>query len=244
LENILDAAKAAGLRSGENPARWRGHLQLLLPRQIKLTPTHHAAMPFAELPAFFEELTTQPGAAARALRLTILTACRTSEVLAACWSEFDLANKIWVIPAERMKAGRPHRVPLSQAALDIIAELKTDQADWWKEPTDFLFPSPMTLPKAQAKPMSNMAMAAVLKRMKRGDVTVHGFRSTFRDWAAERTNFPAEVAEMALAHAVGSEVERAYRRGDLFEKRRKLMEAWADFAINSGSGKIVRLHNG
>ena len=218
LEAILDTAKTAGWRDGENPARWRGHLQNLLPQPPKRQVQHHRALPYFEIGDFVRELRDQVGFGARALELAILTAARTSEVLKATWDEFDLHHGIWTIPAERMKAGREHRVPLSEPAAILLRDLRE------KRIGDHVFPG-----WSRKKPLSNMAMLKVLQRMNRRDITVHGFRSTFRDWAAEQTNFPREVAEIALAHTVGNAVEAAYRRGDLFEKRSKLMAAWASY---------------
>ena len=216
IERVLDAAKVRGLRAGENPALWRGNLALLLPRKSKAPVRHHPAMPFSELPAFMVRLRSQPGLAARALELTILTATRTSETLGARWDEIDLKKKLWVIPAERMKAGREHRIPLSPLAVTLLKSL--DRA------------SPLVFPGLKpGRPLSNMAMQMLLRRMGIGHVTVHGFRSTFRDWCAEKTDFPREVAEQALAHVIGNAVERAYRRGDALDKRRELMSAWANF---------------
>jgi integrase len=221
IESILDWATASKLRQGENPARWRGHLENLLPAPTKLAPVnHHPALPYAELPAFITALRACSGVAARAFEFTILTASRTNEVLGARWDEFDLKQAIWTIPAERMKMGHEHRAPLSRSAQAILGEmLKMKQSD-------FVFPG-----NIDGKPLSNMALLMTLRRMKRPDLTAHGFRSTFRDWAAEKTSFAREVAEMALAHAIEDKVEAAYRRGDLFDKRRKLMEAWAKFAM-------------
>jgi integrase len=212
IEAILDWAAARGYRSGDNPARWRGHLENLLPRKTRVRRVeHHAALPYGDIAAFMAELRRQEGVAARALEFAILTAARTGEVIGATWAEFDLPGRLWTVPAARMKAGREHRVPLSDAALAILAAL------------------PKGGPGARVFPLSQMALLMLLRRMGRGELTVHGFRSTFRDWAAERTAFPAEVAEMALAHTVGDKVEAAYRRGDLFEKRRQLAAAWATF---------------
>jgi integrase len=217
IESILDWATARGFRQGENPARWRGHLENLLPKRSKVQRVeHHAALPYVELGAFMGQLRPQEGVAARALEFAILTAARTGEVIGARWKEFDLAARLWTVPAERMKAGKEHRVPLSDAAVAILEELAAIRQD------DFVFPG-----SRAGRPISNMTMT--LRRMGRGELTVHGFRSSFRDWAAERTGFPADVAEMALAHTVADAVERAYRRGDLFQKRRQLMDAWARF---------------
>lgn len=222
IERVLDAAKVRGLRSGDNPARWRGNLSLLLPAgKSKSASKHHAAMPFTDVPAFMARLKTRPAAAARALELTILTAARTGETLGATWSEFDLNARLWTVPAERMKAGKAHRVPLSDPAMAVLMALKSGVA---VQPGFLLFPG-----ARPDRPLSNMCMAMLLRRMKVSGATVHGFRSSFRDWVGETTQFPREVAEAALAHAVGSEVERAYRRGDALNERRKLMTAWADF---------------
>lgn len=235
IEAVLDAAKAQGLRQGDNPARWRGHLNTLLPPRSRLKRGHHTAMPYDDLPGFMANLRERPAQAARLLEFTILTAARTGESLLAKWAEFDLEKALWTIPKDRMKAGREHRVPLSARALEILEEIRAEQAAEWKVAPKLVFPAS----KAD-KPLSNMAMSALLKRMdvKVGDkgVTVHGFRSTFRDWASETTGFPHEVCEMALAHSIGNKAEAAYRRGDLFEKRRKLMEAWAGFC---GSASVV-----
>jgi integrase len=219
IEAVLDWAKARGYRNGENPARWRGHLDKLLPAQSKLAPlTHHAAMPVAEVPGFVHALRTQQGTAARAFEFLILTAARTGEVAGAKWSEIDAVGATWNVPAQRMKGGREHRVPLSTPAVDILANVRAANGAG-----EFIFSG-----RRLSKPLPQRAMRSLLERM-RGDATVHGFRSTFRDWAAEQTSFPAEVVEMALAHAVGNKVEAAYRRSDLFEKRRALMQQWGTF---------------
>ena len=212
IETILDWATVRGYRQGENPARWRGHLDKLLPSRSKVRKTqHHSALPYAELSAFLTCLRGQEGIAARALEFTILTASRTSEVIGARRSEFNRREKLWTVPAQRMKAGKEHRVPLPDRALELISteSLGND---------DFVFPGGRS-----GRPLSNMAMLKLLGRMGRDDLTVHGFRSTFRDWASERTNFPNEVIEMALAHTIESKTEAAYRRGDLVHKRRRLM---------------------
>jgi integrase len=219
IEAVLDWAAVRGYRKGDNPARWRGHLDKLLPARSKVQRVeHHPALPYDQLADFVAMLRTQEGIAARALEFLILTATRTGEVIGARWDEIDLGEKIWVVPPARMKAGREHRVPLSAAAMAILEEIKKVRE------SDFVFPG-----GKKGKPLSNMAMLAVLKRMDRRDLTNHGFRSSFRDWAAERTNFPREVAEMALAHTVADKVEAAYRRGDLFQKRRQMMDGWAGF---------------
>jgi integrase len=217
IESILDWATTRGYRTGENPARWRGHLENLFPAKSKVRQVkHHAALPYPELPAFMAQLEQQSGEGARALRFTILTAARTSEVLGAKWPEMDLRARVWTVPAERMKAKRQHRVPLSAAAVELLEEIGCG--------TGFAFAG-----ATKGKPLSNMAMLATLRRMRRDDLTAHGFRSSFRDWAAEQTSFPSEVAEAALAHVVGDKVEAAYRRGDLFEKRKAMMEAWGRY---------------
>lgn len=231
IESILDWARVRGYRDGDNPARWRGHLDKLLPARAKVRRvTHHPALPYAELPTFMTKLRELTGVSARALEFAILTAARTGEVIGAGWNEIDLSAKLWTVPASRMKAGRDHRVPLSERAVAILEEMKplSDAGVGGERPGSagaYLFPG-----GKHGQPLSNMAFLMLLRRMKRDDLTAHGFRSTFRDWAAERTNFPSEVAEMALAHAVSSKVEQAYRRGDLFERRQRLMAAWATFA--------------
>ena len=219
IESILDWATARGYRKGENPARWRGHLENLLPKKSKIRRVeHHAALPYGELAAFMAELRQQPGGGAAALEFAILTAARTGEVLGARWDEINPAERLWTVPAERMKAARQHRVPLSDSSLAILGRMRQVRQ------SDYIFPGL----KAK-RPLSDMAMTMTLRRMGRSGLTTHGFRSTFRDWAAERTNFPREVAEMSLAHIVANKVEAAYRRGDLFEKRRQLMGAWARY---------------
>jgi integrase len=228
IERVLDAAKAHGLRSGENPARWRGHLNQLLPKRQRLTHGHHAAMPYGELPSFISELQARQATAARALEFAILTAVRSGEVLGARWSELDLNRAVWTVPAARMKAGREHRVPLSRRALKIAKAMHEARGG------DFVFPG-----QKVGKPLSVTALEKVLRRMKVDEVTVHGFRSAFRDWAAECTNFTNEVCEAALAHVIENKAEAAYRRGDLFDKRRKLMEAWAVFCAGSKPSKVV-----
>jgi integrase len=236
IEAILDSAKVRGLRLGENPARWRGHLDHLLPAKTKVRRVkHHAALPYADMPAFMAALRVQDGIAARALELTALTAARTGDTIGAAWDEVSLSEKVWTVPAERMKAGKEHRVPLSGRALAILGEAQRARLP----ESRYVFPGGKA-----GKPLSNMAMTELLRRMERGDITVHGFRSTFRDWAAERTNFPNDVVEMALAHAVGDKVEAAYRRGDLFEKRRRLMAEWAAYCNSppaSARDKVVTI---
>jgi integrase len=218
IEAVLDWTTARGYRTGENPARWRGHLDKLLPARSKVRRVkHHAALPYVELPAFLGSLREQDGASARALEFTILTGARTNESIGAQWSEFDLSGKVWTVPAERMKAGREHRVPLSAAAVEILRRMENVRE------------GELVFPGDRRAALSNMAMLMLLRRMGREDLTVHGFRSTFRTWAAECTSFPREVIEAALAHLVGDATERAYQRGDLFEKRRRLMDGWAAY---------------
>ncbi len=223
IESILDWASARGYRLGENPARWRGHLQNLLPRRSRVRKVEHLpALSYGEIGAFMVDLRKQEGVGASALAFLILTACRTGEVIGARWGEFNIGQASWTVPPERVKSGREHRVPLSPAALSIVQAMQEERAT---ESNDgFVFPG-----GKRGRPLSDMALMAVVKRLRRSDITVHGFRSSFRDWAAERTNYPREVAEMALGHTVGDRVEAAYRRGDLFEKRRKMMDAWADY---------------
>lgn len=227
IERILDAAKAKGEIASpwENPARWRGHLENLLSQRRKLARGHHPAMPFRDVPDFVAELRKREATAAAALEFAILNASRGNEVLGARWEEMDMKSNVWIVPAERMKQGKVHRVPLSGSALRVIkrqAEAKV---------SDFVFPG-----KKPNRPLSNMAMQMLLRRMEIFQFTQHGFRSSFRDWAGESTNFPREVAEMALSHTIGDEAEQAYRRGDALEKRRELMEAWAQFLISPATG--------
>ena len=230
IEMILDWAKARGIRNGDNPARWRGHLANLLPKPSKVAPVKHlSALPFDELPAFLIDLRSFSSLSAVALEFVILTATRTNETLGATWSEFDLTNKLWIIPAARMKGGREHRLPLSDRAAQIVKELESVKRN------DLVFPG--TKP---GRRLSDMTLLMLLRRMSRSDITVHGFRSTFRDWAAETTNFPNHVVEMALAHAVEGKVQGAYRRGDLFQKRRKLMDAWSSYCERV-SASIIHL---
>ncbi len=230
VESVLDWATVRGYREGENPARWKGHLDHLLPKRSKVTKVqHHPALAYAEASTFFDELRMQEGIAARALEFLILTACRTNEVIGARWSEFDFAEKTWTVPASRMKTSKEHRVPLSPHALSIVKALRKQVQ------SDFVFPG-----LHAGKPLSNMAMLELLKRMKREALTVHGFRSTFRDWVGETTNYPREVAEAALAHTIKDKAEAAYARGDLFAKRRHLFEDWAKYLIAPASQRRKR----
>lgn len=231
IEAVLDAASARGLRTGENPARWRGHLDKLLPKPKKLSRGHHAAMPFEDVPALIAGLRAVGAVSSIALEFTILTASRTSEVRGARWGEFDLDAHVWTVPAERMKSGRPHRVPLSPRAVAILETMASA-----KSATGLVFPNPRT-----GRELSVMALAMELRRRSDEHVTVHGFRSSFRDWAGEKTHFAREVAEAALAHVVGDETERAYRRGDALEKRRRLMDAWAEYCEPEKDRTVVWL---
>ena len=220
IEKVLDWAKVQGYRSGDNPAAWKGHLSEALPKPSKVADAgHHAALPWSEIGQFMATLRAMPGTGSLAMQLIILTATRTSEVIESKWSEFDLEAGLWVIPKERMKGFREHRVPLSKQAVAVLAQVK-----WDNKTSEFVFPGAKL-----DKPISNMTCLAALKRMGRSDLTVHGFRSTFRDWAAESTAYPRDVCEMALAHAIEDKSEAAYRRGDLLEKRALLMSEWADF---------------
>jgi len=219
IEAILDWASARKYREAENPARWKGHLDKLLPQRAKVQKVqHHAALPYDEIHEFMALLRQQQGVSASGLEFLILTAARTGEVIGATWDEIDIENSIWIIPSDRMKGGKEHRVPLSLAAIAVLERMKKVRQ------SNFVFPG-----GKRNQPLSNMAFLQLLKRMGRGDLTAHGFRSTFRDWAAERTNYPSEVAEMALAHSVADKVEAAYRRGDLYGKRQQIMRDWDEF---------------
>ncbi|MCW2763215.1 MAG: integrase, partial [Marmoricola sp.] len=226
IECILDWATVSKYRQGDNPARWRGHLENLLADPNKLAPVkNHPALPWPEMGEFMAVLVTREGVSARAVQFAILTACRSGEVRGATWSEFDLSAKLWTIPGERMKAGKEHRVPLSRAAMALLDALPRNGA--------VVFPG-----RDRRSQLSDMSLTAVLRRMGRGDITVHGFRSTFRDWAAEApgNSFPREVCEHALAHSLPDRVEAAYRRGDLLDKRIVLMQAWADYCMSNVVG--------
>jgi integrase len=231
IERVLDAARAKGHRTGENPALWRGHLDKLLPKRRKLSRGHHKAMPYADVPAFIGELRQREAIAARALEFTILTAARSGEVFGATWGEISSDAAVWTIPAKRMKAGREHRVPLPPRALEILREM----AELGTDHDAYVFPG-----QKEGRPLSVMSMDMVLRRMGT-DVTVHGFRSSFRDWCGEASSFPREIAEAALAHVVGDETERAYRRGDALEKRRKLMVAWANYCEPRKGSNVIDL---
>jgi integrase len=234
IEAVLGWATVRGYRSGDNPARWVGHLKEALPARSAIRKTNHlAALPYKELPDFMHLLRARAGVGARALEFTILTAVRTIETIGARWDEIDLEEKIWTIPAARMKMSKEHRVPLSSAALVLLQALPRERGN------PFVF-----IGSNKGTSISAMVMWRNLTRMGRKDIVVHGFRSTFRDWAAERTNYPREVCEQALAHTISSAVEAAYRRGDLFDKRRRLMEEWARYCAalpTRAAGKVVSL---
>ena len=224
IEAVLGWAAVHGYRAGDNPARWKDHLQRLLPAKGKLRAVrHYAALPYAELPAFLVQLRQQASLAARCLEFLILMATRTSEVIKATAAEFDLTAKVWSIPASRMKAGREHRIPLAERAIELLGALPPD-------------------PAARVFPRSQTALLKLIrKRMRRTNITSHGFRSTFRDWAAEHTNYPNHVVEQALAHTIGNAVEAAYRRGDLFDKRRRLMDDWAAYCTSAPQAEAMVL---
>jgi integrase len=226
IERVLAWATISGYRSGDNPARWSGHLVEALPKLNRSSVEHHAALPFDELPAFMVELREREGISARALEFAILTAARTGEAVGARWDEIDLTKKTWTIPGERMKIGKEHRVPLSARAIEILQALPREDGN------------PHVFVGARNEAVGRTTMLKLLKAMRPGFVP-HGFRSTFRDWASERTSFPPQVVEMALAHAIGNKVEAAYRRGDLLAKRAALMNAWASFCTTPASGKVV-----
>ena len=231
IEMVLDAARANEHIDEQraNPARWKGHLDKLLPKRTRLSRGHHAAMPFAQVREFIATLRLTSTVAARALEFTILTAARTGETIGATWPEIDWEGRSWTAPAKRMKAGREHRVPLCARALAILEEMKTVRS------SDFIFPG-----RRPKRPMSNMAFEMMMRRAKL-EATAHGFRSSFRDWAGEATSFARELAEAALAHRVGDETELAYRRGDALERRRVLMDAWAAFLEPVGETNVIRL---
>lgn len=221
IERMLDAAAASGLRSGDNPARWRGHLSTLLPKQPRGTRGHHAALPWKDLPQFIAALRTREGIAARALEFTILTAARSGEIRGAIWGEMDIEGRRWTVPATRMKAGKAHRVPLTGRALDILRDMALLRPKGDTQGRALVFPGARA-----GAPMSDMTLAAVLKRMGLEGVTVHGFRSAFRDWAEDCADAPYGTIKSALAHSVGDKVDAAYRRGDAYERRVKLMQDW------------------
>jgi integrase len=219
IEAVLDWATFNKFRQGENPARWKGHLEHSLAKPSKVSKVkHHAAMPYQALPAFMQELRGRSGTGAKALELLVLTGCRSGEIRSAVWSEIDLDSKLWVIPANRMKMAQEHRVPLSDAAINLLSVLPK------LEDTDLVFPSAKL-----NTPLSDMTLTAVLRRCGGGNFTVHGFRSCFRDWLAETTNYPNEACELALAHSISNKVEAAYRRGDMLDKRLPMMNDWANY---------------
>jgi len=227
IEKILDWATVSKYRQGENPARWRGHLDKLLANPNKVAKVaHHPALPWHDMGAFMATLRAQEGVAARALEFAILAAARSGEVRGATWAEIDLDARLWTVPAERMKAKKEHRVPLSKHAVALLKKLPREG--------DLVFPG-----AKEGKALSDMSLTAVLRRMQRADITVHGFRSTFRDWCAESTGFPREVCEHALAHSLPDKVEAAYRRGDLLDKRILLMQAWADYCAQPATAASV-----
>jgi integrase len=230
LERVLDAAKVKGYRSGENPARWRGHLDKLLPKRKKLSHGHHPALPYAEAPGFMAKIALAGGMGAKALRFTMLTASRTGETRLATWGEFNFEAKVWTVPAARMKAGREHRVPLTGDSLTIVEQLYETRIG------DFVFPG-----QRPNVPISEGTMTKAMVTAGAGAYTVHGMRSTFRDWISEATQFPDSLAEAALAHVVGDETERAYKRGDALAKRRKVMEAWDRYLLTPAKGNVVPL---
>lgn len=232
IERVMGWATSRGYREGLNPARWRDHLDQQLHSPGKIAKTaHHAALGLGDLPDFMDRLRKAESMGARALEFAVLTAARSGEVRGARWGEIDLAAKVWTVPADRMKARKEHRVPLSPEAINLLSALPRIGG------TDLVFPA------ARGGPLSDMTLTAVLRRMK-VPATAHGFRSTFRDWAAERTNYPRDVAEMALAHTIGDKVEAAYRRGDLFAKRTRMMADWAAFcAAPSANGRVVSIQN-
>jgi integrase len=229
IEAVLDAAKARGFieRNEANPARWRGHLDKLLPKRAKLTRGHHAAMPYAEVPAFIAELRQRPATAARALEFCILTATRSGEALAARWDEMDFEGKVWTVPAGRTKAAREHRIPLSERAVHILREMEAERTG------EFVFPG-----QRPGRPLSGMAFEMLLRRIN-SPYTAHGFRSSFRDWAGNETLFTRELAEHALAHVIGDKAEQAYRRSDALARRRELMDAWAKHCEGAAGENVV-----
>lgn len=230
IKLVLDHAKARGLRDGENPAQWKGHLDQILPTPAKLARGHHKAVAYADVPAFLKRLRAVDGMGAKALEFTILTAVRSGEARGAAWDEMDLDAKVWTIASKRMKTGKPHRVPLSDRAMAIVEAMKVTAVN------DLVFPG-----QREKRPLSDMTLAKALKSAGGGEFTVHGFRSSFRDWVSEETHFQREVAEAALAHSVGDAVERAYRRGDALAKRREMMDAWASFCLAKGGENVIAI---
>lgn len=232
IEQVLAYAKVKGYRQGENPAAWRGHLDNVLPQPSKIAPRqHHPALPYDQMSEFLGKLREHEGISVLCLEFVILTASRSGEARKATWDEIDLERAVWVVPASRMKAHKEHRVPLSATALAVLEKAKALCQG------DYVFPGVRS-----GKPMSDMSLTMLLRRMHPG-ITVHGFRSSFRDWAAEVTHYPGEMAEMALAHAVGNKVEAAYRRGDMFEKRRQMMADWATWCEPKKTGKVLPIQS-
>jgi integrase len=229
IEHVLDAARAKGYRQVSNPALWRGHLDKLLPKRRQVEQRHHAALPYDKVPKFIASVRKRDAVAAMAIEFSILTAARAGEVTGATWDEIDFETAVWTIPAGRMKARRTHRIPLSRRAMAILKQIEKIRIG------DFVFPG-----RKQGRPLSNMSMNRILRRMKVEDATMHGFRSSFRDWVGNETEFAREVAEAALAHVVGDAAEQAYRRGDALEKRRALMNAWAAYvSLSNVAGKTA-----
>jgi integrase len=227
IENVLGWATVHHYRSGDNPARWNGLLEHALPNVVK--GNHHAALHYAEVPAFMAKLRQQTSVTARCLEFTVLTAARLGEAMGATWDEIDLDGRVWTVPASRMKAGKEHKVPLSAAAIAVLRVLHAVRI------SDYVFPGTL-----QGKAIGKNIPLRLLNELTGNGATVHGFRSSFRDWCSERTSFPREVAEMALAHAIPNAVEAAYRRGDLFEKRRRLMDSWASYCAQpAANGKVL-----
>lgn len=233
VEKVLDAATAKGLRQGLNPARWRGHLDHLLPKPQKLSRGHHAAMPYDQVAAFVADLRSRDAITAMAIEFLILCTARSGEVMGMTWEEVDLEAAVWTVPGARMKAGREHRVPLTARAMEILEKVRPLSEHGEDGPTGFVFRG------TRGGPLSVMAMTMQMRRMEKGHFTIHGFRSAFRDWCGEESSFPREIAEAALAHTVGDATERAYRRGDALEKRRKLMEAWASYIEPKAAGGTI-----
>jgi integrase len=232
IERVLDWAKVSGYRTGENPAQWRGHLDKLLPSRRKVQKVkHHAAVAIDDLPAVYAKLAQLDSVTALALRFVILTAARAGEATGARWSEIDMKARVWTVPSDRIKAGKTHRVPLSREAMTILARTRTAATG------TLVFPGWVA-----GRPLAHASLLKVLRVAGGGDATTHGMRSSFRDWAAERTPYPREVAEMALAHSIGDKVEAAYRRGDLFERRKLMMEEWATFVQTTPSAKVVSIN--
>ncbi len=232
IERVLDAARAKGLRTGDNPARWRGHLKELLAKPSKLARGHHAAIHYDDMPAFMADLRQRKSVSAHALEFTILTAARTGETIGARWSEIDLDRALWIIPRERMKAAAEHHVPLSSRTIEILRAMGVAGM----APEAFVFPG-----GKRNHPLSAMAMLECLRDLRGKGTTVHGFRSSFRDWAGDKTAFPRDLAESALAHVIGNKAEAAYRRSDALEKRRKLMAAWQNFLAAPRGGNVLKL---